>query len=270
MQLYSLDHPNQWIILMPSFSGLPNILILGGTADARILANRLAATGRFDVTLSLAGRTEHPAQPDDAVQLRRGGFGGATGLADWVRTHNIDLLIDATHPFAANITAHAAQAIQQTGIPGFAIRRPVWERQDGDCWQAAQNVAEATSLLGDVPRRVFLAIGRQEIAAFAKASHHHYVIRSVDPIPLPPPLQNAICITARGPFDVVQETDLLHTHRIEVIVCKNSGGTATYGKIAAARALGIDVIMIERPQTSGLATASTIEDALHRINDFLG
>lgn len=255
---------------MPSFSGLPNILILGGTADGRILANRLAATGHFDVTLSLAGRTEHPAQPDDAVQLRRGGFGGATGLADWVRTHNIDLLIDATHPFAANITTHAAQAAQQTGIPGFAIRRLAWEKQDGDCWHSAQNMTEATGLLGDTPRRVLLAIGRQEIAAFAKAPHHHYVIRSVDPVSLPASLQNAICITARGPFDVVQETNLLCDHRIGVIVCKNSGGTATYGKIAAARALGIDVIMIERPKTNGLATVSTIEDALRRIDGVLG
>jgi precorrin-6A/cobalt-precorrin-6A reductase len=235
------------------------ILILGGTVEARQLAGRLAGRSDFEVTLSLAGRTAAPAE--QAVPVRRGGFGGVEGLVDYLTDRRIDLLIDATHPYAATMSAHAAEAAARTATPLLALRRPPWQAVSGDRWTEVDDIVGAIHTLGQTPRRVFLAIGRKEVGAFAAAPQHDYLIRSVDPIVPLPALPRAIYITARGPFPEANERALLSKHRIEIVVSKNSGGSATYGKVAAARALGIAVVMLRRPAPPEVPSVETVEQA---------
>jgi precorrin-6A/cobalt-precorrin-6A reductase len=236
------------------------ILILGGTAEARGLAQRLAGRSDLAVTLSLAGRTATPAaQP---VPVRVGGFGGASGLADYLSAERIDALIDATHPYAAIISANAARAAQSAGVPLLALRRPPWMPAAGDRWIEVADIPAAVAALGEAPRRVFLALGRKELAPFAAAPQHHYLVRSVDPVDPRLAVPHANYVTARGPFAEADERALLAAHGIEVVVAKNSGGSATYGKIAAARELGLPVIMPSRPPLPPVAALETIEDAL--------
>ncbi|MBL8575954.1 MAG: cobalt-precorrin-6A reductase [Mesorhizobium sp.] len=237
---------------------MKNILILGGTADARQLAGKLA--GRFDVTLSLAGRTENPVA--QGVPVRVGGFGGAEGLAAYLRDNRVDLLIDATHPYAAHISANAAKAAAVANVPAIALRRPAWERQPGDRWTSVESASEAVGLLGARPRRVFLALGRQELLPFEAASQHAYLIRSVDPVEPPLAVPDATYILARGPFSEAGDRALLETHGIDAIVSKNSGGQATYGKIAAARALGVEVFIIRRPPLPDLPSGADVDETV--------
>jgi precorrin-6A/cobalt-precorrin-6A reductase len=240
------------------------ILILGGTTEARELAERLAGRRDLAVTLSLAGRTAHPvAQP---VPVRIGGFGGAQGLAAYLAAERIDALIDATHPYAAIIAANAARAARAAGVLLLALRRPPWMAVAGDRWIEVDDVAAAVRALGDAPRRVFLALGRNEIAAFEAAPQHHYLVRSVDPIEPPLRVGHARYVVGRGPFSQAHDHALLAAHRIETLVAKNSGGAATYGKIAAARALGLDVIMPRRPALPAVPAVETIADALAWID----
>ncbi|PWK69185.1 cobalt-precorrin-6A reductase [Aminobacter sp. AP02] len=242
------------------------ILILGGTTEARQLAARLAARGDLDITLSLAGRTENPvAQP---VPVRVGGFGGARGLAEWLAEHKSDLMIDATHPYAARISANAAEAARISGVPILALRRPGWEPVEGDRWTLLDDGDQAVAALGHKPRRVFLALGRQEVAAFETAPQHAYVIRSVDPITPPLGVPDATYILARGPFAEADERALLEAQRIDVIVAKNSGGQATYGKIAAARQLGIEVILFRRPQLPDVPSAPSVSAMAEMVDHF--
>lgn len=239
------------------------ILILGGTTEARALAARLAGEG-FDCLLSLAGRTRNPvAQP---VPVRVGGFGGAEGLAAFLRENGFGLLIDATHPYAARISANAARAASLCGVPAFALRRPGWSRQPGDDWHPVANVEAAVATLGPAQRRVFVALGRNELLPFEAAPWHHYLIRSVDPVEPPLALDHAAYITARGPFDEVEERALLRDHGIEVVVSKNSGGSAAYGKIAAARTLALPVVMIERPALADLPSGETVNAVVAMVH----
>jgi len=234
------------------------ILILGGTAESRRLAECLA--GGADVILSLAGRTASPAaQP---VPVRLGGFGGAEGLARYLSAERIDVLIDATHPYAAKISANAARAVERVGVPLLALRRPAWTAIAGDRWIAVADVGAAVTALGSAPRQVFLALGRKELAPFAAAPQHHYLVRSVDPVDPPLAVPHAVYVTGRGPFAEADDRALLEWHRIDVIVAKNSGGAATYGKIAAARALGLPVIMLRRPALPAVSTVETVEEAV--------
>jgi precorrin-6A/cobalt-precorrin-6A reductase len=241
-----------------------HILILGGTVEARHLAGRLADRADLAVTLSLAGRTAQPAaQP---VPVRIGGFGGADGLTDYLTAQRIDVLIDATHPYAATISSHAADAAARTGTKVLALRRPPWTMTAGDRWIGVDDVAGALHALGDTPRRVFLTIGRKDVAAFAGASQHHYVVRSVDPIEPPLAVADTTYIVARGPFPESDERALLEKHRTEFVVSKNSGGTATYGKIAAARSLGLAVVMLRRPALPLVPSVESVEDAVHWVD----
>lgn len=212
------------------------------------------------MTLSLAGRTAAPAALP--VPVRSGGFGGVAGLADYLTAERIGALIDATHPYAAVISANAAQAARLANVPLLAFRRPAWARREGDRWTEVADVNAAVEALGEKPRRVFLALGRKEVAPFAQAPQHHYLVRSVDPIDPPLAVPHADYILARGPFGEDDERTLLTAHGIEVIVSKNSGGSATYGKIAAARALGIDVIVLRRPELPEAPSAETVDAAL--------
>jgi precorrin-6A/cobalt-precorrin-6A reductase len=240
------------------------ILILGGTAEARQLAGRLAVRADLDVILSLAGRTAAPAaQP---VPVRTGGFGGADGLADHLRAENIDALVDATHPYAAMISVNAAAAASLTGVALVALRRPGWLPVAGDRWIEIDRMAEAVPALGAAPRRVFLALGRKEIAPFEAAPQHRYLVRSVDPVEPPLGVPHAVYVTARGPFAEPDERALLAEHGVDIVVAKNSGGDATYGKIAAARALGIPVVMLRRPPQPEVAAVETVEEAVDFID----
>jgi precorrin-6A/cobalt-precorrin-6A reductase len=248
---------------------MKRILILGGTTQARQLAERLAPRTDLAVTISLAGRTAAPApQP---VPMRIGGFGGAAGLAAWLGAEAIDLLIDATHPYAARISANAAAAAALAQVPLLALDRPAWVAVDGDHWTEVADMAAAVQALGTAPRRTFLALGRNELAPFAAAPQHFYLIRSVDPVEPPLAVPDAVYLTGRGPFDEAEERELFTHHRIDVIVAKNSGGAATYGKIAAARSLGLPVIMLARParpQVPVPAVAS-VEETLVRLDHVL-
>jgi precorrin-6A/cobalt-precorrin-6A reductase len=239
---------------------MKRILILGGTAEARALAAALAGRQSFAVTLSLAGRTAEPLpQP---VPVRSGGFGGARGLADYLRTEQIDLLIDATHPYAAAISANAAAAARDAGIRLLALRRPPWRKVEGDTWIEVDTMEEAVRALGEAPRRVFLALGRKELRPFETAPQHIYLVRSVDPVDPPLAVPHAIYLTARGPFGEEEDRALIERHGIETIIAKNSGGEATYGKIAAARALHVPVIMLKRPALPEAESVATVEDAI--------
>ena len=236
--------------------------MLGGTTEARELARLIAGESRFDGTLSLAGVTRSPgASPLD---VRIGGFGGAGGLADYLRRNGVDVVVDATHPFASVISANAVAAAAAAGIPCLAVLRPPWEEATGDRWIRVPDVRAAAGALGEAPRSVFLTIGRKDLAPFRDTPRHSYIVRSVDPPPtdlLPP---DATVIAARGPFALEDEERLLKKHRIDTIVTKNSGGSATAAKLAAARNRGIPVVMIDRPPPAGPAVP-TVDDAWRRL-----
>ncbi|POX50136.1 cobalt-precorrin-6A reductase [Streptomyces sp. Ru71] len=222
----------------------PHILILGGTTEARRLAAALAERPGVRVTTSLAGRVSRPGAVDGEVRV--GGFGGVEGLAAWLGEQRVTALVDATHPFAAGITANAAEAAALTGVPLTVLRRPGWQPVPGDRWHPVDSLDAAARALPPLGRRVFLTTGRLGLAAFAHLTDTHFVMRSVEPPepPLPPRLD---VLLARGPFTVADETALLREHRIDVLVTKDSGGEATAAKLTAARELGLPVVVVRRP-----------------------
>jgi precorrin-6A/cobalt-precorrin-6A reductase len=218
------------------------VLILGGTAEASALARLLAGEAWVAPVLSFAGRTVSPVLPP--IPSRIGGFGGADGLAAYLRAEAVDLLIDATHPFAHQISINAEMASAAAGLPRLVLQRPPWVAGPADNWHSVPSVAAAADALGAVPQRVFLTIGRQDLLPFQAAAHHFYLIRSVDPPDralLPP---QAEILTGRGPFTETHDRALMEQHGIGVLVTKNSGGAD--GKLNAARALGLPVIMVAR------------------------
>eukprot|EP01035_Chromulina_nebulosa_P000237 gene236-340_t len=223
---------------------------------------------------------DHRADPgplSSRLSTRVGGFGGAAGLAGHLTAEGIDLLIDATHPFASQISANAAAASLASGVPLFALCRPGWVRQAYDRWISVGSVAAAVVALGEQPRRVLLSIGRQEAHQFSSAPQHFYLVRSVDPVEPRLTVPHCEYLLATGPFSTERETDLLRFNRIDTVVTKNSGGTATYGKIEAARALGLAVIMIERRPPPGAGrideaglVAPVDDPRFRRANDHAG
>ncbi|MEM6355847.1 MAG: cobalt-precorrin-6A reductase [Pseudomonadota bacterium] len=222
----------------------PNLLILGGTAEASALAEGVAARG-WRAVLSYAGRTAEPkAQP---VPIRIGGFGGVAGLARYLADEEITHLIDATHSFAAEISANAAAAAAETGVPLAALERPPWAPEAGDRWVEVGSMAGAVDALEGSARNVFLAIGRQEVAAFAAQPQHRYLLRFVDAPSAPPPLPRHEVVVARGPFDVEGDRALMASRGIDIVVAKNAGGEGARAKLTAARALGLPVVMVARP-----------------------
>ncbi|MEW2284208.1 cobalt-precorrin-6A reductase [Streptomyces sp. NPDC047841] len=240
-----------------------HVLILGGTTEARRLAADLAARPGVRVTTSLAGRVARPgALPGE---VRTGGFGGPEGLADWLRAHRVDALVDATHPFAASITDHAARAARATGVPAVVLRRPGWRPGPGDRWHDAASLAAAAEALPGLGRRVFLTTGRLGLAAFAHLTGLRFLVRSVDP-PEPPLPPDTTVVLDRGPFTVIGETELLRAHRIDVLVTKDSGGDATAAKLTAARGLGLPVVVVRRPALpAGVTAVPDVADALERL-----
>ena len=239
---------------------MSRILILGGTTQARELAERLAKRGELEVIVSLAGRTKSP--PPQPVPVRTGGFGGVAGLAKYLGEERIDALVDATHPYANIISANAAAAARQAGVALITFRRPPWRAVAGDRWTEVLDVADAVHRLGERPRRVFVTLGRTELAPLSRAPQHFYLIRSVDPVEPPLPLPRVNYVTDRGPFSAADDRALMSAHAIDAVIAKNSGGTATYGKIAAARALGIDVIMLRRPAPPDAPAVETVDEVI--------
>jgi precorrin-6A/cobalt-precorrin-6A reductase len=223
---------------------MSNILVLGGTTEASALAATLAIRGG-DAVLSYAGRVANPkAQP---IPMRIGGFGGVEGLVGYLRDHKVTHLIDATHPFAAQMSANAVVAAERAGVAHLALTRPAWSPVDGDRWTRVADIDEAVAVLAGPRRRVMLALGRMHVDAFAVQPQHDYLLRFVDAPDRPPRLPRHHLVVDRGPFDVEGDQRLMATHGVEIIVCKNAGGTGASAKLQAARALGLPVIMIDRP-----------------------
>lgn len=241
------------------------LLILGGTTEGYKLAEAAVGLPGLRVISSLAGRVDSPRLP--AGELRIGGFGGVTGLADYLRREKIDVIIDATHPFASRMGWNAAGASAETGIPLLRLERPAWQPVAGDHWTLVEDwPAAAATLRGGADtapaRRVFLAIGRQELAHFAGLNDIWFLIRSVEAPDSTLHFAQAELLLARGPFRMEDELVLLKQHRIDTIVCKNSGGTATDGKLTAARDLGIRIVMLARPQRPTLPSAPDVAAAM--------
>lgn len=227
------------------------VLVLGGTAEARALASELHARGHA-VTMSLAGRTRHPRLPAGAVRI--GGFGGIDGLATALA--DVDVLVDATHPFAATMTEHAHAAATRTGTPLIVLRRPGWTAGPGDDWRWVGSLDDAART---VAGRVLLAIGRQGVEAFVEADAW-FLVRAIEPPDVLPP--RAELILARGPFALDDERALLDHHAIDMIVAKDSGGP-TDAKLVAARERGVPVIMIDRPPLpAGISPCATVDEII--------
>jgi precorrin-6A/cobalt-precorrin-6A reductase len=222
------------------------VLILGGTGEALALAQRLAGMPEISVISSLAGRTRDPTLPPGEVRI--GGFGGIEGLLAYLKENAISLLINATHPFAAEISGNALAAHKQSGVPLLRLLRPAWRKQPDDTWIKAPHINGAAAICRWLGRRVLLSVGAQEVAAFADLPRAHFFVRMVDPPNAPLPLLSSEVIVAKGPFALADERRLMLDKEIDLVVTKNSGGDATFGKIAAARELAIPVVMIDRPE----------------------
>lgn len=232
------------------------VLLLGGTTEAGALARALAAAGS-DAVYSYAGRTRAPvAQP---LPLRIGGFGGAEGLAEYLRDHAITHVIDATHPFAARISANAVAACAATGLPLLALERPGWTEGPGDDWTRVPDLAAAARALPRDPANVFLAIGRQTLDVFAGLPHR-WLLRFVDAEPVP--LPGAVRVVDRGPYAVAGDMALMRAHGIRIVVAKDAGGAGARAKLDAARALRLPVILIDRPAIPARPVAATVDEAL--------
>ncbi|MBG0811090.1 cobalt-precorrin-6A reductase [Methylosinus sp. H3A] len=235
-------------------------LILGGTSEARALAARVAGDARLYAVVSLAGRTSAPlASP---LPTRIGGFGGVEGLKRYLTEERVDRVIDATHPFAARMSANARAACAALGLPLLVYTRAPWSPVEGDRWIEVEDNAGAVAALGEAPRRVFLTIGRLGLADFLCAPQHYYLIRTIDQPPendLPPRYD---LILERGPFAVESELSLMRETKIDRVVSKNSGGRETYAKIEAARALGLDVVMVTPPRGGDARVVHDVEAAV--------
>lgn len=243
------------------------LLILGGTGDAAKLAGRLAAAPGVVAISSLAGRVAHPVLPDGDVRV--GGFGGVDGLVAYLRAARIDGVIDVTHPFAAQISRNAALACEHLRLPLLAVLRPCWSRVGGDRWHDADDVKSAAALAPRFGGRIFVTVGRQALAPFAAYGAPWYLIRAIDLPNAPLPARHELLLE-RGPFDLDAELALMRSRAVDVVVSKNSGGPATYAKIAAARALGIPVVMVKRPPRPLVPTVETIAAAASWVDELRG
>lgn len=245
---------------MPELSGLAGpVLILGGTAEARALAAALVGAG-VHVVSSLAGRVRDPALPVGEVRI--GGFGGVEGLAAWLHEHGVAAVVDATHPFASTMTAHAVSASAEAGVPLVVLRRPGWP-PDPD-WVWAGSLPAAAAALPTLGKRVFLTTGRTSLSAFADLDLQ-FLVRCVDP-PTGPMPRRVHVLLSRGPFTVDGERSLMREHGVDVLVTKDSGGPLTSAKLAAAREEGVTVLVVRRPPLpAGVEAVDTVDAALARL-----
>lgn len=220
------------------------VLLLGGTREARDLAALLVGRG-VPVVSSLAGSVSRPALPLGDVRL--GGFGGIEGLVAYVRGHDVTAMVDATHPFAARISAHAAAAAQLTGVPLLRLQRPGWGgRPEAGDWHWVDSTEEAVAAAERLGERTFITTGRKTVPAYAGWTDRYALVRLVDPPTFPVPDAWEVLV-ARGPYDLASETALLRDHRIDVLTTKDSGGALTEAKLQACADLGVAVVVVRRP-----------------------
>lgn len=241
----------------------PNLLILGGTTEGRSLCKAVADAGLLG-TVSMAGRVERPAP--QGVPMRVGGFGGAEGLARYLSENAITHVIDATHPFAAQMSRNAIDACTQTGTPLIALTRPPWQADPGDRWTHVPDIAGAVAALDCPQKRVMLAVGRMHLQDFTVNPQHAYLLRLVDPPAQPLGFPQAKVVVDRGPFSLEGDRALLREHRIDLVVSKNAGGSGAHAKILAARDLGLPVLMIERPAIAARAEAHSIQEVMQWLD----
>jgi precorrin-6A/cobalt-precorrin-6A reductase len=242
---------------------MTHVLLLGGTTEAGLLAYAMADAGIAGV-YSYAGRTGLPmGQP---IHMRVGGFGGVDGLRAYLAAEGITHVVDATHPFAAQMSGNAVAACAAAGIPLIALERAPWVAGEGDLWTHVPDLAAAAKALDGPARRVFLAIGRQHLAVFATQPQHHYLVRLVDPPQDPLPLPQVRVIVARGPFTVAGDRGLMRDHGSQIVVAKNAGGKGAVAKIAAARALGLPVVMIDRPTIPARGVVRTVAEVMNWLH----
>jgi precorrin-6A/cobalt-precorrin-6A reductase len=235
------------------------VLILGGTSDANRLAETIARL-RLDAIYSYAGRTQTPAS--ESLPTRIGGFGGPNGLAGFIRHEQITHVIDATHPFAAEISRNAVAACRTTGVALIALERAPWTKAADDHWIEVADIIAAAAALPDSRSRVFLAIGRQHLSPFLTKPQHAYTLRFVDPPDETLPLRDVTVVVARGPFTLAGDLELMRSRGIEWIVARNSGGTGARAKIDAARELGLPVVMIARPLLPSRPRVESVAEVL--------
>ncbi len=238
------------------------VLLLGGTTEASELARLVSESHpSVELVVSFAGRTRARAAMPPGVDCRVGGFGGIDGLRDYIVAEQFDTVVDATHPFADRMPFHAHAACEATGTSLVRLVRPAWTQACGDHWTVVDDVASAAA---EVERsgaaRVLLTIGRQELAPFTRCQSTAFVIRSIDP-PAPGLLDDAEVVLARGPFTVDDEIELLQSRRIDLVVSKNSGGTATRAKLEAARKLALPIVMVQRPPAPDADSVATVAEA---------
>ncbi len=239
------------------------ILILGGTAEASKLASALQALPVNTIT-SLAGRTANPVTINGAVRI--GGFGGAEGLAAYLVAEQIDLVIDATHPFATRISQNAVIASQSANIQLIRLERPAWEKESCDTWIDVVSEAQAATMI-PAGERVFLALGRQHIEPFADRNDVHFVIRMIDPPEVALPKDCEIVLAKPGNYEA--EKQFLTERKIGLIVSRNSGGSISYAKIRAARDLALPVMMIARPSVAAKNVVTNVDEATNFARSIL-
>ncbi|MFL0179947.1 cobalt-precorrin-6A reductase [Mycobacterium sp. SMC-15] len=237
---------------------MTRVLLLGGTAEARALADRLVGAG-VDVTTSLAGRVADPRLPVGAVRI--GGFGGIAGLRAVLADY--DMVVDATHPFATRMSANAAAACAAAGRPLLRLERPGWSQRAGQSWHWADSHEQAAQIAARLGRRPVLTIGRQQLASYLPALADAAVLaRVVEPPSIDLPSGWSV-IRDRGPYALPGELSVLRDHRADVVVTKDSGGQYTWPKMLAAEELGLPVVIVRRPaRPAGVATVNDIERAL--------
>lgn len=256
----------EWAGVRPPPCAPVRILILGGTSEAWELSALL--TDRPDVVAitSLAGRVSQPRLPKGLTRV--GGFGGVDGLISYLKLEHIAVVIDATHPFAVRISGNVEIACSRLGLRLIRLGRPPWTRTEDDLWHEVPNFKTAALLVDRPGSRVFLSLGRQELPVFADCTRATYLIRAIEkPLAPLPPHHNLIL--ERGPFDLGHEIRLLWEHSIDVLVSKNSGGSATYSKIEAARMLAIPAVIIARPAENTERTFPSFHDVCVELDSVL-
>ncbi|WP_132994290.1 cobalt-precorrin-6A reductase [Gordonia zhaorongruii] len=245
---------------------MADVLILGGTAEARAAAAALVDAG-LEVISSLAGRVSAPRLPVGDVRV--GGFGGPDGLRQFLQDNAIQVALDATHPFAARITGNAVSASAEAEVPYLRLARPAWSAEPGDRWTRVPDIDAAAAAVADRGGRVLLTTGRQDVAAFAGVTGAWFLVRVVETPDSELPSRHEM-LRSRGPYSLDGELSLIDRHGIDLVVTKNSGGALTSAKLAAAAKRGLEVIMVDRPaEPAGIDRAATVEDAVQRVRSLL-